>query len=160
MKATWLQRTTLRVASLLAPSDQRAEWIEDWQSELWYIPPCHAARFCLRAFPDALWLRRNRSKEDRKRTGIRLDSPIGCLAVLAACAALSIFFMVHVLAPRLDPAPPLRTRDLAGMSMGVLLLSCLLLPAALFVWRAPTDRHALPWPSRLRRGIFLVLKIV
>ena len=160
MKATWLQRTTLRVASLLAPSDQRAEWIEDWQSELWYIPPCHAARFCLGAFPDALWLRRNRSKEDRKRTGIRLDSPIGCLAVLAACAALSIFFMVHVLAPRLDPAPPLRTRDLAGMSMGVLLLSCLLLPAALFVWRAPTDRHALPWPSRLRRTIFLVLKIV
>ncbi|MGP0074512.1 MAG: hypothetical protein ACLPWF_21560 [Bryobacteraceae bacterium] len=160
MKGEWLQRTTLRVASLLAPSDQRTDWREEWRSELWYIPPCHATRFCLGAFQDALWLRRNRSEEARKRTGIRLDSPISCLAVLAACAALSIFFMFYVLAPRLEPGPPLRARDLAGMGMGVLFLSCLLLPAALCVWRPPADRRALPWPSRLRRTAFLILKIV
>jgi hypothetical protein len=160
MKGQWLQRTTLRVASLLAPSDQRTEWMEEWQTELWYIPQCHATRFCLGAFPDALWLRRNRSEGDRKRTGIRLDSPISCLAVLAACAALSIFLMFYVLAPRLEPPPPPGARGLANVSMGMLLLSCLLMPAALCVWRAPADRRAVPWPNRLRRTIFLVLKIV
>jgi DNA-binding PadR family transcriptional regulator len=33
MKAEWLQYTTLRLASLMAPSDRRAEWLREWRSE-------------------------------------------------------------------------------------------------------------------------------
>src|SRR5213593_1658725 len=30
MKTEWLQYTVLRAASLLAPGDQRAEWVKEW----------------------------------------------------------------------------------------------------------------------------------
>jgi hypothetical protein len=158
MNGAWLQYTTLRVASLLVPSDQRAEWIEEWRSELWYIPQCRATGFCMGAFRDAFWLRRNHGVPV-KRTRIRLESPLSCLALLATLAALSILFAFHMLAPRLEPAAPLKAPDLAGICIGVLTLSCLLLPAALWVWRPPASRYSVSWSSTLRRGIFLVLKI-
>ena len=59
MTSEWLHCSILRAASLLAPSDQRDEWLNDWRSELWYIPRQGATQFCLGAFRDALWLRRN-----------------------------------------------------------------------------------------------------
>ena len=49
----------LRAASLVAPAGQRAEWLVEWRSELWYVPARGAARFCLGAFRDAYWVRRN-----------------------------------------------------------------------------------------------------
>ena len=30
MKTEWLQYTVLRAESLLAPGDQRAEWVKEW----------------------------------------------------------------------------------------------------------------------------------
>jgi hypothetical protein len=158
MNGAWLPCTTLRVASLLVPSDRRAEWIEEWRSELWYIPPCRATIFCMGAFQDAFWLRCNH-RVPVTRTGIRLESPLSCLAVLAALAVLSIFFAFHMLVPRLEPASPLKASDVAGLCFGVLMLSCLLLAAALWVWRPPASRYSVSWSSTLRRGIFLVLKI-
>ena len=59
MKTQWLQNTVLLAASLLAPGDQRAEWVKEWRSELWYIPRRTALLVSLGAFRDALWLRRN-----------------------------------------------------------------------------------------------------
>jgi hypothetical protein len=158
MNGAWLQYTTLRIASLLVPSDQRAEWIEEWRSELWYIPQCRATIFCMGAFPDAFWLRRKHCVPV-KRIKIRLESPLSCLALLATLAALSIFFAFHMLAPRRTPGSPLKAPDLAGVCIGVLTLSCLLLPAAVWVWRPPASRYSVSWSSTLRRGIFLVLKI-
>ncbi len=73
MDMEWLQATTLRVASLLAPRDQRAEWVKEWRSELWYIPPHGATRFCMGAFQDAFWLRRN-NPSPKRRIGIHLES--------------------------------------------------------------------------------------
>lgn len=157
MNMEWLQYNTLRVASLLAPSDQRAEWLEEWRSELWYVPRHVATVFVLGAFQDALWLKRNKMSP-KKRTGIHLESPLSCLALLAALSALSIF-IVRLLAPRLDPGTLPELRDLPGLSSVMLLFSCLLLPGTLRVWRAPANRQALPWPTRLRWGIVLVLKI-
>jgi hypothetical protein len=53
------QPAILRVASWLAPGDRRAEWLDEWRSELCHVPQCRAMAFCLSAFGDALWLRRN-----------------------------------------------------------------------------------------------------
>jgi hypothetical protein len=148
----WLQHTTLRVASLLAPGDQRAEWMEEWRSELWYVPSCEATRFCLGAFRDAFWLRRNNASS-WKWTGIHLESPVCCLALLAILSAMSISIAVH-----LPAAAP--TGDLLDAGMGLLLLSCLFLSSTLVIWRTPANRHPMPWAGRLRLGAFLVLKIL
>ncbi|MGB6941041.1 MAG: hypothetical protein WBE37_01425 [Bryobacteraceae bacterium] len=158
MNGAWLQQAILRLASLLVPTHERAEWMEEWQSELWYISPSRATLFCMGAFRDALWLRRNHYVPVT-RTRIRLESPLSCLALLAALAALSVLFAFHILAPRLVPAAPWKGPDL-GICVGVLTLSGLLLPPVLWVWRPPASRYSVSWSSTFRRGIFLVLKIV
>jgi hypothetical protein len=38
MTNAWRENTILRVASFLTPATQRAEWLEEWRSELWYVP--------------------------------------------------------------------------------------------------------------------------
>ena len=88
MKTEWLQYTVLRAASLLAPGDQRAEWVKEWRSELWYIPRRQAMLFSLGAFRDALWLRRN-NLSPATRPRIHLESPLRCLAFLSTLAAVS-----------------------------------------------------------------------
>jgi hypothetical protein len=155
-----LQQAILRVASLLVPSDQRDAWIEEWRSELWYVDPRRATPFCMGAFRDAFWLRRN-STAALKQSGIHLESPLSCLALLAALAAVSILIAMTVRVPDLPPGPfpPQRVSDLAGACSMMLLFSALLLPGTLRVWRAPVNRHPMSWPSRLRRGLFLALKI-
>ncbi len=81
-----VSRVLLLCASFLAPQEVRAEWLAEWEAELWHVRRAgngHAGRkqpssrepegkpyaavrrrrlaiaFCLGAFPDALWLRRN-----------------------------------------------------------------------------------------------------
>ncbi len=163
MTSEWLPHTILRAASLLTPRNPRAEWLKEWQSELWYIPRCEAMRFALGAFRDALWLRRNWSEIEQqspvKRTGIHLESPLRCLAFLATLAAVSILIAVRLPALPQGPSSPLRSRDLLEGCAVMLLFSGLLLPGTLAVWRPPAHRPPLPWPSRLRRGLFLALKI-
>jgi hypothetical protein len=58
MKSQWLQSIILRTASLLAPGDQRTEWLTGWRSELWYIPRRGSTVFCLGAFRESIWSRR------------------------------------------------------------------------------------------------------
>ncbi len=161
MKGQRLQYTILRAASLLAPSDQRAEWLYEWRSELWYIPRRGATQFCLGAFRDALWLRRN-NLSPVKRTRIHLESPLSCLVFLAAIAAACSFMAVCLPAPRaMTSSPHLSASDVPAGCIAMVMLSCLLLPVTRLVMmeRAPASRHPMPWPGRLRRGIFLALKI-
>ena len=158
MTNDWLPWVVLRTASLLAPGDRRAQWIEEWRSELWYIPRRRATLFCLGAFPDALWLRRNNFSPNGASPvtgGIHLESPLSCLALLTGLAAVSIFITL-----RLTPCSQLGARDLPGIFGGMFFLSSLLLPGTLWVLRAPANCRPVPWRSRLRRGIFLALKIV
>ena len=57
-----LHLAILRIVSLIVPRPERAEWLAEWRSELWYVRAARhreATAFCLGAFPDALWLRRN-----------------------------------------------------------------------------------------------------
>ena len=159
MKSEWPQCAVLRIASWLAPGDQRAEWLDEWISELWYVPPRRAMRFCLGAFRDALWLRRN-NLSPVTRTG-HLESPLSCLAFLATLAAVGIFIAVCVSGPlKLLPLySHLRARDLPAGCILMLMFSCLLLPATMAVGRVTANRYPMPWPDRLRRGLFLALKI-
>jgi hypothetical protein len=153
MKSQRLEFAILRAASLLAPAEQRAEWLAEWRSEVWYVPPSGAARFCLGAFRDALWLRRNNPGPMSVLT--RLDSPIECLAFLATLAAAGMF--LARLPMSRDPMLPSALSDgMALGSMAIALLLHLLAPAATI--RAMADYHPLPWACRLRRWIFVVLK--
>jgi hypothetical protein len=160
MKRAWLPYAILRVASWLAPEYQRALWLEEWHSELWYIDRRRATLFCLGAFRDALWLRRN-NLNPVTRSLVHPESPIQCLAVLAATAVVSMLITVCLSGPL--RSKPLYSHvgawDLLFGCIATLGLSCLLLPGALVVGRSPANRYPVPWPSRLFRGIFLVLKI-
>ena len=159
MKSGWLHYTILRAASLLAPWDQRAEWVKGWRSELWYIPRRGATLFCLGAFRDALWLRRNNPSPE-KRTRIHLQSPLNCLAFLAALAAVSLLIAVRLPGPQLGPRPThLSARDLPDGCIGMFMLSCLALPVIRLALGSSANRYPIPWPGRLRRGIFLALKV-
>ena len=158
MNSEWLQYTMLRAASLLAPGDQRAEWLEEWRSELWYVPRRGAMLFCSGRFPGRA-LAETEQPEPAKRTGIHLESPLSCLALLAALAAVSIFIAVRLpdAAVPWDPG----TCELATCRGHASRCSCF--PACFCPahggMATPANRHPMPWPSRLRRGIFLALKI-
>jgi hypothetical protein len=159
MKSPSLQSTILRTASLLAPGEQRAEWLAGWRSELWYIPRRGSTLFCLGAFQDALWLRRN-SPSPPRRTGIHLESPLACLALLACLAAASLFLAIQLPPPAtVSRSSHLSFRDLLEGCVAMQLLSSLALPAIRLAMGPGANRYPLSWRNRLRRGIFLALKI-
>ena len=155
MKNRHLHSAILRVASLLAPADQRAQWIEEWRSELWYVPPAEATRFCMGAFRDAFWLRRN-MPSSIKRTQPFIDSPFRCLALLGPLAAVSIIIAARL--ARMLPFP--EAHGTAGMDSfaGVLMIHALLGAAAFAVGDSgPYGRAIRGTP---RGWLFLALKIV
>jgi hypothetical protein len=159
MTNEWLQCTILRAASLLVPNNERAEWLEWWRSELWYVPPRRATSFCLGAFCDALWLRRNNLRPV-KRSRIHLESPLRCLAFLATLALVSSLSAV-CLSGIFERSTDwhLRARQLPFACIAMLMISCLVLPATLAVGRVPGRRHPIPWPGKIRNAIFLALKV-
>ncbi|MDR3702824.1 MAG: hypothetical protein P4L56_24475 [Candidatus Sulfopaludibacter sp.] len=157
IKSQWLQRTVLRAASLLAPGDRRAEWLEGWRSELWYVPPRGATRFCLGAFRDAFWLRRN----SLSPMMLRLESPLACLSFLAALAAASSLMAVCLPGPHtMTRSGHLSARDLPAGCAAMLLVSWVFFAAIrVAMGRAAAQPQPVPWHGRLRLGIFLALKI-
>jgi hypothetical protein len=141
MKTAWLQHAILRVASLLAPGNRRAEWVGEWQSELWYVPRRGATRFCLGAFQDAFWVRRN-----NPRQAIHLESSLHCLAFLAALAAASLLIAVWLPAPpTMTPYARLRAQDLPIACMAMTILSGLILPALRIDDRAGASSSSGDW---------------
>lgn len=147
----------LRAASLLTPAAERADWLKQWRSELFYVSRRRATAFCLGAFRDAVWVRRNTSAGQR---GVHLQSAWSCLAFLAAGAGFS--FLMAVLL-----GAPLRAKAMFS-HMGVLdvfrgcgltfALSFLLLPGARLALHG--GRQAVPRKGRLRRALFLLAKVV
>jgi hypothetical protein len=130
-----VQRTILRTAALLVPARLREEWLSEWRTELWYAWRSereHWPRgkemtaFCLGAFRDAVWLRRNAPLpraygslliDTRQQfpdppsaeEGRLLESPARCLVFLAlvASANLAIASLLptahNVIVPPLHP---------------------------------------------------------
>ena len=80
----------LQAASWLVPRGRRAEWLAEWRSEFWHVRNSRgrsvALIFSLGSFRDALWLRRNLPVAPQ---AFGPASPVHCIAVLAACAALT-----------------------------------------------------------------------
>src|SRR4051812_32564608 len=159
MKSPSVQSAILHAASRLTPREERAEWLAGWRSELWYVPRRGSIRFCLGAFQDALWLRQNSARQARG-SGIHLESPLSCLALLATFAAASLLLAMQMPAPRTMPhSPHLRLGDLLGGCAGMQLLSSLALPAIWLSMGTGARRNLLAWRSRLRWTLFLALKI-
>ncbi len=78
-----LHLAILRGAGLFVPAPQRAEWFAEWSAELCYINRRCDSRplgFCLGAFKDAFWFRR------QCHFGL-LESPGRCLLLLGILAA-------------------------------------------------------------------------
>ena len=113
MRPSAFHLAILRSASLLVGEQQRGEWLAEWTSELWHAGhESHGANltgFCLGAFRDAFWLRRN-APLPRSYGALHLDvpaqaatsqsipefgvpflqSPARCLSLLGVLAAVSI----------------------------------------------------------------------
>jgi hypothetical protein len=104
-------------------------------------------------------MRRHRPVSE-KRTGIRLNSAISCLALLATLAASGVFLAFQVITPRLTLSSPLRVPDLANICIGVQMLSCVLLLPMLWMWMPSDASYSVSFSSTLRRIVFLVLKIL
>lgn len=87
MTALWI----LQCAAMLAPDEERADWLAEWRAEAAYVrnagSRAQAMRFCLGAFRDALWLRRNRRARAVQKI---MDPPLRCLAVLGVLAAICV----------------------------------------------------------------------
>ena len=97
----------LRTAALLAPRELRDDWLAEWTAELWVVRHSgkHSARFCLGAFRDALWLRRNSPAPEASSRLLR--SPLHCLLFLAFLAAVTIGLAFRLPGPRnaITPSP-------------------------------------------------------
>ena len=154
MKVEWLVDQILRAASLVAPAERRAEWVEEWRSELFYIPRSRAVRFSLGAFRDAFWVWRNSPPNDGW-----LASPLRCLALLAAAAVVSIVVALRLPPPDLPASAHLKLRDVPDCCLWMLMLSSLLLPATRLAMGTASSSGIASWRSRVRLGIFLALKI-
>ncbi len=72
----------LNSAAAIVPRESREDWLREWRAELWYVD-CGKIRFCLGAYRDAAWLRRNAVKRPL------LDSPVACILTLVGLAALA-----------------------------------------------------------------------
>ena len=137
------ERAMLRAAAWLAPPAVRAEWLAEWESELWYAAAAggRTVRFCLGAFRDAYWLRRHPPIPAESRP--RLQSPWACAGLLALLAAACAYWA---------PAPAGGTPF--GAQEMVFCIALAILPATTPL--ALGD--AAPRAGRLSRWGFLALK--
>jgi hypothetical protein len=96
-----VSRFLLGLASLMVPGRSREEWLKEWYAELWQVSHACADRsrvnaeatsFCLGAFQDALWLRRNHQRpcSDQVSGNLRAGSAMRCGLFLAAWAVTGL----------------------------------------------------------------------
>jgi hypothetical protein len=115
----------LWLASWFVPGKKRTEWLAEWRSELWHVCQiCHQRRnehevtsFCLGAFKDALWMRRQHIQNTSRRV-CNAGSPLRCEFTLAALATASLLVAVALPGVRkiLAPSPYLESDDLVMIS--------------------------------------------
>lgn len=141
----------LRAAALLVPRSERREWLAEWQAELWFLlngAARNATRFCLGAFLDAMWMRRNTPHPTIRRV-LRLRSPVQCIGFLAIVAAVSLFFAFRL--PMPNPIVP-------HLFMPILALIILPATTTLSLGEYPATAHSATQSAQFRRWIFLGVK--
>ncbi len=134
----------LRMAGWLVPASLRGEWIAEWRAELHWVPAECATAFCLGAFRDALWLRRN--AVDGKR--LWLDDPVMCVLNLAAAAGVLVGVALWLPESRGGAGAPWFSH------LMVIGIAALLLPAVV-----PMSLGEYPAERRFRRWVFLAVKL-
>ena len=127
-----VSRAILRMASLFVPLQERSEWVAEWEGELWHVwQACKTASpasshdnsevvaFCLGAFQDAFWLRRNR-RPSLPREHLRLGSPSRCGLSLVMLGMASIMVCICFPGGRraMLPSPYPHPEDLVMVSKG------------------------------------------
>lgn len=115
-----IHRAMLRSAAWLVPGGRRAEWLAEWSAELWHVRRTDRRRatgFCLGAFRDALWMRRNCPPEARPAPW--LESPARCLGFLGAAAAVCALVALRYQAPGM----PLPVRGPVGAMLYMALMT-------------------------------------
>jgi hypothetical protein len=119
-----VSRAILRVAASIVPREERAEWLAEWRGELWHIrQSCqteglvtshngvNVTAFCLGAFQDAFWLRRNHP-HPLLRSVFRHGSPSRCGFILATWAAAVMMLCLCLPGARRAMSPsPFRYAD-------------------------------------------------
>jgi hypothetical protein len=149
----------LRNAALLVPALERAEWFAEWKAELWYVER-GATTFCLGSFRDALWLRSN--SFSARRT-FSLESPLRCVLLLATLAFLNYLFAFGLPSRKLliflCSPPAIGHFAFACFWLYLESLLVLLTLNPLTLGEYPTNRYAPPLMIRLRRWVFLTVKI-
>jgi hypothetical protein len=153
----------LKIAALLVPYERREEWFAEWTAELWYVrqaPDSRALRFCLGAFQDALWLRRNLSPVARPRAWLR--SPLKCLAFLASMAtvAIGLFFRLLWPFPELPHTPhDYRAPVFAYLFVIAVAFVVIAATSSLSLGEYPAVRSSPVRAKRFRRWLFFGLKL-
>jgi hypothetical protein len=122
-----ISRMILRIAAPLVPRRERPEWVAEWNGELWHVwhsrscgaPSSELTAFCLGAFQDAYWLRRNNPNSSLRRL-FRSGSPAKCgLSLLVfALASMWVCFLVPGSRSVMLPSPYRDPGDLVMISHG------------------------------------------
>ena len=160
---TPLHFATLRCAALLVPLAERQEWWTEWTSELWHLlegrgSRPNVTRFCLGAFKDAFWLRRNNPSVST-RPILCLRSPIQCVVFLVILAATSLFFAFRLPGPRspMQLWPP-HQQLFAYLFIIAVAVVVLAATTSLELGDYPPTINSPDRAKRLRRWIFLGTK--
>lgn len=147
-----IHRAILLGAARLVPGKQRTEWLAEWNAELWYVRQSgerQAISFCLGAFRDALWLRRN--SPPNARLLLSLKSPAVCLGFLGLLAALCTLFALRF-HPSDFPLVPIGQPLFWMLCTALMALPALLATTSLRLGEYPANRCA--W-----RRVFFAIKI-
>jgi hypothetical protein len=151
----------LRAASLLVEREQRSAWLAEWSAELWYVrraAQANATAFCLGAFRDVLWLRRNGLPDPAR--AMLLASPYRCILLLAAIAAVAFFGALKLPVTPPGPTSP-RTVDIVQIVLTFAVLAFLLVPVTtrFYAGEYAASRYAPGGFTRIRRWVFFAAKV-
>jgi hypothetical protein len=118
----------LRSAAWLVPAQERADWLAEWQGELWHVWHARDSKsrgpfrgspvvtdFCLGAYRDAFWLGWNNPHSTRRRI-FRTGSASRCSVTLAFWTGISLLTCLFLPGVRraITPSP---YRDADGLVM-------------------------------------------
>jgi hypothetical protein len=120
----------LHTAACFVPAAQRMEWLAEWKAELWHVcDACgrrdegypddmqQATMFCMGAFKDAFWLRRENPNSTWSEI-LQMGSSSRCISLLAVLATIAVLLAGYLPGVRkvILPFPYLNPQNLVLIS--------------------------------------------